>query len=264
MIETTNMLKELYRVFDAINDKYFEGSLPKIFITLQQGKKKTKSIYGAFFPKSWAENQGVEYDEETGTEQIKTNEDRFHEIAMSAEYFTRPVANWCSTLCHEMVHLYCQVNNLQDTSNNNVYHNKTFKIEAEKRGLIIEKADTIGWSVTTPSTDFIKFIEEEVKVDEEVFKFFRDTKLNPSKVTPKKRYICPLCGTQVQAKKKKNIICGDCEKRMDYVDITDPMNPDFIEDYNDGLAEREGWASYTEGNEDEPTEDDDEEKGEYE
>ena len=243
MIETTNMLKELYRVFDAINDKYFEGSLPKIFITLQQGKKKTKSTYGTFFPKSWAENQGVEYDEETGTEQIKTNEDRFHEIGMSAEYFTRPVANWCATLCHEMVHLYCQVNELESTSNKGVYHNKIFKQEAEKRGLIIEKADTIGWSVTTPSTNFIEFINT-LKIDEDVFSYFRDTRFGLTDPTVKKRYICPMCGVQVQAKKNKNIVCGDCAKRMDYVDVTDSMNPEFIEDYNNELAIREGWASY--------------------
>ena len=257
MVETTNMLKELYRIYDAINVEYFDGSLPKVFITLQQGKKKTKSVYGTFFPKSWAENQGVEFDEATGAEKVKTGEERFHEIAMSAEYFTRPVANWCSTLCHEMVHLYCQVNDIEDTSNKGVYHNKNFKREAEKRGLIIEKADTIGWSVTTPTVDFIQFIDT-LKVDEDVFSYFRDTKLTSSEVAPKKRYICPLCGVQVQAKKNKNIVCGDCEKRMDYVDVTDPMNPDFIEDYNDGLAQREGWANDEEdrgNNDDEEGED---------
>lgn len=240
MIETTKMLEELYRVFDAINNEYFEGSLPKIFITLQQGKKKNKSTYGTFYPESWAEVEGKEINEETGVEVIKAGEDRFHEIAMSAEYFTRPVANWCGTLCHEMVHLYCKENNIEDTSNNGVYHNRRFQREAEKRDLIIEQAPTIGWSVTTPSLLFIRFIDS-LEIDEEIFSYFRDTKLNVSKVAPKKKYICPMCGVQVQAKKGKNIVCGDCELRMDYVDITDPDNPEFIGDYNDGLAVNEGW-----------------------
>lgn len=244
MIETTNMLKELYRIFDAINDEYFDSSLPKVFITLQQGKKKTKSTYGTFYPESWAEVESKEINEETGAEVIKASEDRFHEIAMSAEYFTRPVANWCATLCHEMVHLYCKENNIEDTSNNCVYHNRRFQNEAEKRGLIIEQAPTIGWSVTTPSTIFINFIDS-LEIDEDVFSYFRDTKLKASAVTPKKRYICPMCGIQVQAKKGRNIVCGECELRMDFVDITDSSNPDFIEDYNDGLAEREGWAADT-------------------
>lgn len=251
MIETTNMLKELYRIFDGINEKYFDNSLPKVFITLQQGKKKNKSTYGTFYPESWAENQGTEVDEATGMVKVQASEERFHEIGMSAEYFTRPVGNWCGTLCHEMVHLYCRENEIEDTSNKGVYHNKNFKREAEKRGLIIEQAPTIGWSVTTPSTDFIEFINT-LKIDEDVFSYFRDTKLDPSKTTEKKRYVCPLCGLQVQAKKDKNIICGDCEKQMDYVDITDLSEPEFIEDYNDGLAIREGWASYLsdEGGED--------------
>ena len=144
---------------------------------------------------------------------VVVGEERFHEISMSAEYFTRPTANWCGTLCHEMVHLYCQVNELEDTSNKGVYHNKVFKREAEKRGLIIEKADVIGWSLTTPTTDFIKFIEG-IKVDEGVFSYFRDTRLAPSETTPKKRYVCCECGMQVQAKKNKNIICGECGKRI--------------------------------------------------
>ncbi len=240
MIETTNMLKELYRIFDGINEKYFDNSLPKVFITLQQGKKKNKSTYGTFYPESWAENQGTEVDEATGMVKVQASEERFHEIGMSAEYFTRPVANWCATLCHEMVYLYCQVNELESTSNKGVYHNKIFKQEAEKRGLIIEKADTIGWSVTTPSTNFIEFINT-LKIDEDVFSYFRDTRFGLTDPTVKKRYICPMCGVQVQAKKGKNIVCGDCDKRMDYVDITDPSNPEFIEDYNNGLAMEEGW-----------------------
>lgn len=249
MIETTKMLEELYRVFDAINNEYFEGSLPKVFITLQQGKKKTKSTYGTFYPESWAESKGVEYDEETGVEKVKTGEERFHEIGMSAEYFTRPVANWCATLCHEMVHMYCATNGIKDTSNNNVYHNKEFKREAENRGLIVDKADTIGWSVTSPNVDFIEFINT-LKIDEEVFSYFRDTKLAPSETTPKRRYICPMCGFQAQAKKGKNILCGDCfnsnenNLRMDYVDITNQHAPEFLEDFNNGLAIREGWANY--------------------
>ena len=79
------------------------------------------------------------------------------------------------------------------TSNKGVYHNKIFKQEAEKRGLIIEKADTIGWSVTTPSTNFIEFINT-LKIDEDVFSYFRDTRFGLTDPTVKKRYICPMCG----------------------------------------------------------------------
>lgn len=242
MIETTAIIQELYRLFDIFNEKYFDNSLSKIFITLQQGRKKNKQVYGTFFPESWAKKEGEEFDEALGTDKPIISEDRWHEIAISGEYLARPTANWVGTLIHEMVHLYCQINDIEDTSNNGVYHNKRFKNEAEKRGLIIEKADTIGYSVTTPSADLIEFIKE-CNINEELFTYFRDTKFNLSTTAIKKRYCCPLCGVQVQAKKDKNIICGDCVKRMDYVDVTDKYNPEIIEDYNNGLAMEEGWIS---------------------
>ena len=50
-----------------------------------------------------------------------------------------------------------------------------------------------------------------------------------------------MCGTQAQAKKGAYLICGDCGKQMDYWDTTNPDAPEIIEDYNDMLAEKEGW-----------------------
>ena len=162
---------------------------------------------------------------------------------MSAEYFTRPTANWVATLIHEMTHLYCHINEIEDTSNGNRYHNRRFKIEAEKRGLIIEKEDVIGWSVTSPSAKLIEFVKT-LEIDEDKFKYFRDTKFEMSKPTPKKRYVCPLCGIQVQAKKGLTILCGECNPYliMDYWDLTDELDPQCLEDRNDGLAmSDEGW-----------------------
>ena len=187
-------------------------------------------MYGTFTPNTWLKEKS----EENSNEDIK---EIYHEIAMSAEYFTRPTANWVATLIHEMTHLYCHINKIEDTSNGNRYHNRRFKIEAEKRGLIIEKEDVIGWSVTSPSADLIEFVKT-LEIDEDKFKYFRDTKFEMSKPTPKKRYVCPICGIQVQAKKESNIICGDCMKRMDYWELNDM---EIIEDYNDGLYEDSDW-----------------------
>ena len=239
MTNTTQMLSELYRIYDALNEHYWESSLPPVFITIVPGKGKTKSVYGTFTPESWAKNEGTEIDE-NGNETTKTS-DIHHEIAISAEYFTRPIPNWCATLQHEMVHLYCKINEIEDTSNNGTYHNKQFKVEAEKHGLIIEKADIVGWSITTPGSDFIDFINS-LKIDEDTFSYFRQTRLALSKTTPKKRFVCPLCGLQAQAKKTAMLICGECGKQMDYWNLTDPDNPEIIEDFNDGLyMEEDGW-----------------------
>ena len=152
------MITELHRIFDALNAEYFCNELPPVFITIVSGKKKTNSVYGTFTPETWAKADNIDVDE-NGLPTIEKS-DIHHEIAMSAEYFTRPTANWVATLVHEMVHLYCHINDIEDTSNGNRYHNKRFKIEAEKRGLIIERADVIGYSVTTPSMELINFVEE--------------------------------------------------------------------------------------------------------
>lgn len=230
MTNLTPMLSELHRIFDALNEKYFNNELPNVFITITPGKKKTSNVYGTFTPDSWLKEKS----EENSNEDIK---EIYHEISMSAEYFTRPTANWVATLIHEMTHLYCHINKIEDTSNGNRYHNRRFKIEAEKRGLIIEKEDVIGWSVTSPSADLIEFVKT-LEIDEDKFKYFRDTKFEMSKPTQKKRYVCPLCGIQVQAKKEANVICGDCMKRMDYWELNDM---EIIEDYNGGLYEDSDW-----------------------
>lgn len=240
-MNTTNILTELYKIYDAINDEYFESSLPTIFITIKQGKSKSKNVYGTFTPNSWAHKDGEETDSEGMTKEI-INENRIHEIAMSGEYLSRPFANMCATLCHEMVHLYCQINEIEDTSNGGVYHNNKFKKEAEKRGLIIEKAKIIGWSVTTPSADFIEFVSTIDDIDDSVFAYFRETPMEISKVTQKKRWICPICGQKASAKKDANIGCWECMLPMDYWDITEEGNEQILEDRNGGLAlTDDGW-----------------------
>ena len=45
MTNLTPMLSELHRIFDALNEKYFNNELPNVFITITPGKKKTSSIY---------------------------------------------------------------------------------------------------------------------------------------------------------------------------------------------------------------------------
>lgn len=245
MINTTDILNELYRIYDALNEHYFDSSLPEAFIVIKQGKTKSKNVYGTFTPEAWAHKDGEEIDEDTGVSRDIVNKNKIHEIAMSGEYLSRPTANMCATLCHEMTHLYCRINDIDDTSNNGVYHNAKFKREAEKRGLIIEKADTIGWSLTTPKAEFIDFINN-LNINDEVFKYFRETWLDMmTKITPKKRWVCPMCGQIVQAKKNARVGCWDCNLQMDFWDLTDEDNPEIIIDNNDGLyMDENGWYGY--------------------
>ena len=61
---------------------------------------------------------------------------------------------------HEMVHYYCHTQGIKDTSRGNTYHNKRFKEEAEKRGLMISSAPHIGYSVTQPAPELEKLVRD--------------------------------------------------------------------------------------------------------
>lgn len=126
---------KLETAYDIFNDRYFDGALPKVIITIQS----SRGAYGHCTTyKAWASGNEMRY-----------------ELNLGAEYLNRPIENVLATLMHEMVHIYCMENGLKDTRNMGRYHNKIFKTEAEKRGLIISKAERIGWSKTQPSEQFI-------------------------------------------------------------------------------------------------------------
>ena len=134
-----SMQEGLEYAYDVLNQAYFNGELPNLVITLQSSPRSN----GHFtIGKVW-----------------RAEEIHLNEINISVEHLDRPIENICATLCHEMVHFYCQLHGIQDVSQNGRYHNKYFKQEAEKRGLIISYAKYIGYSVTEPSADFVEVIK---------------------------------------------------------------------------------------------------------
>lgn len=163
--QLTDLLNELYRVFRLFNARFFDSKLETPVIIVQSSRKRN-TLGHCTVNRIWIQKQD-ETVTTKGTEQFAK-----HEISISAEHLNRPIEDVCATLLHEMIHLHNGLNNIKDTSNNYVYHNKKFKEEAEKRGLIIEHAKTIGWSVTTlqPATrDFIK----GMNIIEIVFDYYR-------------------------------------------------------------------------------------------
>ena len=193
----TNAVKELKNIYNNLNKDYYNNELPEVVITIQSSPKG--KAYGWYAKDRW----GVETDKEKA----------FDEINISAEYLSRPIENIVSTLQHEMVHLYCAMHNIKDTSNKNIYHNRKFKQEAEDRDLVIEKAQTIGWSVTTPSEKLIEYIKG-LSINDDSFKFFR--KIPASKEKTKKtankttKYTCSCCGASVRGEPELEIECKKC------------------------------------------------------
>lgn len=201
----------LEKAFDVLNEIYYENSLPKAVITIQSNPKS----YG------YITVQKVWHD----------SEESYYEINISAEHLARPIENVLATLNHEMVHLYCMVNNIQDVSGGGRYHNKNYKKQAEKRDLIIEYVKYIGYSKTSPSEKFIKVLKENGlytninhcrttgnSLNVPPSGGDSDNSSNIKKKSSTRKYRCEGCLCSVRATKDVNIICADCMALMVKVD----------------------------------------------
>lgn len=196
MKKLSENIRYLEKVFDLLNERYFENALSRPIITVQSSPKTN----GHFtFEKVWTDNA-----------------ESYHEINISAENINRPVQNVVATLLHEMVHLYCHQNGIKDTSRGGTYHNKVFKVEAEKRGLKIGYDKKIGYSQTEPGDELLSFLQEH-KLGKGI-SYHRETIENAHSKAKKKsstrKYSCPSCGTSVRATKEVHILCADCQMEM--------------------------------------------------
>lgn len=156
-----------------------------------------------------------------------------YEINISAEFLNIEFYETMTTLLHEMVHLYCTVNGIQDTSRGNTYHNKRFKEECLRRGFYYrdDKPDKRNGWYNAVLTDQAKITIDTYPINRDVFKIARDTyDMMPSddeeeeeekeKKDKEKRHnsikwICPVCNMSVRSTKEVNIICGDCHEKME-------------------------------------------------
>lgn len=184
----------LESLFDLFNDYYYNGELERPIISIQQDPKN--SCYGwCTTYKAWS----------------TTDNEEFYEINICAEYLNRTFPEICSTLLHEMAHLYNITHDIHDCSNSQK-HNLKFKATAEEHGLLVEKTNK-GWSQTTlnpQSEEFIKDLD---------YNFNISRKPAPKKAKkirkPTYKYNCPCCNAKVTAKYLLNIKCMDCDEEME-------------------------------------------------
>lgn len=206
------MLEVAYKILNRV---YFNNELPTIVISIMSSpRSKGHFTVG----KVW-----------------RAEEKHYNEINISAEYLKRPIEEVCATLCHEMVHYYCHINGIADVSQNGRYHNKNFKREAEKRGLIISYQQYIGYSVTKPSKEFTEVlksnnIEKPIDINRDGENYTIGTGIDNAGGTdnnieipnkPKcstRKYQCMCCGNSFRATKDINVLCLDCD--MQYVKVT--------------------------------------------
>lgn len=197
----------LDKIFKLLNDEYFDGQLPKVVITIQS----TPKAYGHF----------------TCYDAWHCQDEGFHEINIGAGTLDRPIENVTATLLHEMVHEYCFVHGIKDTSRAGTYHNKRFKQEAEQRGLRIDYDSRIGFSITSPSEQLLDFCIENSLTDIQIGRndaqsFYRGgvpgrksaTGIQRTGGSNYRRYICPVCGNIARTTKDMLLICGSCAEAM--------------------------------------------------
>ena len=198
----------LNKVFDLLNEEFFEGELSRPTITIQS----TPKAYGHFSLRedTWVSKLG-------GT----------HEINIGAGTLSRPIEEVAATLLHEMVHYYNYEMGIQDCSRGNTYHNRRFKEAAEARGLIVTHSDKYGWSHTSPSDRLLEVILDndltDILINRNEYTGFRitgtGTRSGAGAVLPPKRsstrkYICPCCGMSVRATRAVNVACMDCDMQL--------------------------------------------------
>lgn len=212
-VKTSRTAGYLEKMFRALNRDFFSGELEEPIITIQS----TPSAYGhVTVSKTW-----------------KRKDDWRHELNLGAETLDRPIEDVAATMLHEMVHLYNIAHNVQDCSRGGAYHNRKFRDEAERRGLVIGHHETYGWTITSPSEELIDYIINQGWTEIEIRRGYGwtpppsaggkagaggapGTGEGPKKSSTRK-YVCPKCGQSIRATKVVNVICGDCMEQMQEV-----------------------------------------------
>ena len=210
----------LENAYDVLNRRFFDGELTPVVITVQSSKYS----HGHYTPwNSWVKNG-----------------EGYREINLSAESLRRPIESIIATLQHESIHHYSELNNIKSVSRNGTYHNKLFRREAEKRGLIIDYDPRIGHSITYPGPEIMELVREmgweNIDLSRRRFEeALADDIENPDGAgsdgsatdtdgsEKKKRksgvrvYQCEKCKVKVRATRDVNIGCLECNCKMELV-----------------------------------------------
>ena len=161
----------------------------------------------------------------------KRKDDWRHELNLGAETLDRPIEHVVATIVHEMVHLYNIAHDVQDCSRGGAYHNRKFRDEAERRGLVIGHHPTYGWTVTEPGDKLLEYIMEQGWTEIAIRRgggVWTPPRSGGSKAgeggaeggeeKPKRsstrKLVCPCCKQSVRATRAVNILCGDCMEKM--------------------------------------------------
>ena len=208
-ITIRNNLKKIEELFLVYRQKFFDGNIIVPVITFNPNPNARKSALG------WCSTKKIWINKNTNV--------AYYEITICPEFLDRSIYEISGTLLHEMTHLYNIQNNIKDCSRNNVYHNKYFKAEAEKRGLLISFSKQIGWSKTELNDEAKQFIDDNVDLklvplvrgDIHITNTGNETGDTREIKKTSIKYSCPSCKNSVRATKVVRIKCIDCDEHME-------------------------------------------------
>lgn len=212
MKQTTKMsraVSQLEHIYNALNTDFFQDELPVPIITVQS----KPGTYGhCTTSKVWQRKDGGAY-----------------ELNIAAEVLNYPIEETLDTMLHEMVHLYCRQNGIKEVSRGGKYHNKRFKAEAERRGLVCIPCGQYGWN-TTPSDKLVEYALSkgwnEIKIGRGSLppiirtgasgtaQTGAETTGGGKRPSSTRKLQCPKCGCSVRATKTVRIMCMDCMEQM--------------------------------------------------
>lgn len=191
----TDLINQIEKAYDKINKAFYKGELPDVTITLIPDVRKN-SLGWMSAGDTWFKN-GKWYTE----------------LNICSDHLDRSKVEIYVTLMHEMVHIYCKLKGIADTSSNFTYHNDEFKRVAEAHGLVCEKGKgRHGWSTTYATAKTEKWINEKLPdlIDMKRDIFTKEKKKGSRSISYK--YICPHCGNIARTTKEMTLVCGDCLK----------------------------------------------------
>ena len=215
MKPTTTMsraINQLERIYNVLNTDYWAGELPVPVITVQTVRCSNSSPTGVW----------------------QRKEDSAYELVIPADTLNCELEEIVAMIQHEMVHIYCHLHNLHDTSRGGTYHNNTFKQVAEAHGLICLPDDKRKW-VTCASDDLTAYVMEkgwnELQIGRNELPIGKrslgelDAYRQANKPCPRpsstRKLVCPICGQSARVTRRNaHLICGLCKMRM--VEVSSP------------------------------------------
>ena len=189
----------LEKAFDHFNEKLFDKRLPPVMFTLT----RKRGAHGYFWAEQFKHRDG----------------DATHEIALNPETMDRNIEAVLSTLVHEMTHLEQQE---YGTPGKNGHHNMEWAELMMRVGLTptdtgMEGGKMTGRKVTHMIDEGGPFecaMTELMPFDIPYFTQ-RAAPGEKKKDLSKVKHECPSCGFKAWAKQGANLVCGDCNEKLE-------------------------------------------------